>query len=423
MQEYWKSGTNTGELARGMFIILPLKYDQKLDLKSLKILGQSPIGFESSDFVELLALKCRAGNFVQRYQLDVPIKTIWLDNGIPVTDLQLFVFNNGIAFLSAYLAYTNADVDTVYKFVYPGYTDDEDEWKTAQSMFLRDIRENILEKTAPQMRWFMSDSASQSFIIKEAYRLNTAYIPERFADTEIVNRITYNEHRIIDLTRDFEDLSEKDVLYVTGARDVQRENYGWGCSITSQEISYAYVGNESKARLADRASDDLLLTILVMYQKYTCILLNEEIHQRYMAKGKSSSKKSIQALKREALEFVAYGTLAPSQISRWNNVCETYRLLLELNGVNEALAEIAEKINLLDDEQERLDSKRESTIGMIIAVFGLVSIISAVLEIVDYVSAGRTAMTIGFWSSLAGVLLFGAVSIVMLIKKKRNEDI
>ena len=36
---------------------------------------------------------------------------------------------------------------------------------------------------------------------------------------------------------------------------------------------------------------------------------------------------SLRDLKREALEFISYGTLAPSQISRWNNVCETYRSL------------------------------------------------------------------------------------------------
>ncbi len=46
---------------------------------------------------------------------------------------------------------------------------------------------------------------------------------------------------------------------------------------------------------------------------------------------------------KKALEFIAYGTLTPSQVSKWNNVCETYRVLQKRNGVNEALDEIKEK--------------------------------------------------------------------------------
>jgi hypothetical protein len=273
------------------------------------------------------------------------------------------------------------------------------------------------------MQWFITNKKSQSFILKEAYRLNVAYVPNRFKETDIINKITYNEHRIIDLSRDFEDLSEKDVEYVTGARDVDSEDYGWGCSITSQEISYAYA--KGKTPLVDRASDDLLLTILVMYQKYTCMILNEEIHQRYISKNKSVIlKKSIQDLKREAMEFIAYGTLAPSQISRWNNVCDTYRLLIELNGINETISEIEEKINLLNEEQERIDSKRGSTIGMIIAAFGFVSIIGATLQIVDYVSTGRTEILVSFVIAIVAVLGFGAFLIRMLLtKKKHNGDV
>ncbi len=121
-------------------------------------------------------------------------------------------------------------------------------------------------------------------------------------------------------------------------------DYGWGCSITSQEISYVYAYAYEKETLLERSEEDLLLAMLVMYQKYTCMDLNEKIHERCLAKkDKSMLIKSIHGLKREALEFISYGTLAPSQISRWNNVCEAYRFLIEMNGLNEALDEIKEK--------------------------------------------------------------------------------
>lgn len=95
---------------------------------------------------------------------------------------------------------------------------------------------------------------------------------------------------------------------------------------------------------------------------------------------KYDSFKKIMQLKHEALLFRATGTLAPSQVSRWNNVCETYRKLLEVNGVNEALSEIEEKIDFIKNEQERQASEMQNYIATIIAVFGLISIVAAVLQ-------------------------------------------
>ena len=47
--------------------------------------------------------------------------------------------------------------------------------------------------------------------------------------------------------------------------------------------------------------------------------------------------------------------------------------------MNEALEEISQKINLLNEEQDRIDGQRESRVSMIITVFGLVSVVSAAL--------------------------------------------
>ena len=100
---------------------------------------------------------------------------------------------------------------------------------------------------------------------------------------------------------------------------------------------------QGKLPLAERAEDELLLTILAVYQKYSCLILNEEIHKRHvLEKSKRGFQKSIRELKLEAMEFIAYGTLVPSQISRWNNVCEMYRLLIQMNGVEESIGEIKE---------------------------------------------------------------------------------
>ena len=420
MRSYWEGTKDKDDLARGMFLILPLRYEETAGFGGISAAGEA-LPFASGDFIELMNRKCRAdGDFVRRFRLHVNLTPIRMKADILITDLQLFVFYNGEAFLTVYLSYRNQDVDSVYEFIYPGYLSETEEVKAKQHAFLKELEEKILQQSSPRFRWFMAGDGDGSVVLKEAYRLNAAYAPKRFANTEILSRITYNEHRIIELSRDFEDLSEEDVAYVTGAKDVISEDYGWGCCVTSQEISLVYA--QGKISLEARAEDDLLLTMLAVYQKYSCLMLNEEIHQRHMLeREKIGFQKSIQQLKWEALEFIAYGTLEPSQISRWNNVCEMYRLLIRMNGVEESIGEIKEKIGLLNEEQERLDARREGSIGMIIAVFGLISIVGAVLQTVDYLSSGRAEMIVGFVLSCVGIAMFGAVLVGMYWRRKKRK--
>lgn len=72
--------------------------------------------------------------------------------------------------------------------------------------------------------------------------------------------------------------------------------------------------------------------------------------------------------------------------------------------MNEALDEIKEKIELLNEEQDHIDSKRESRVSMIIAVFGFVSIVAAALQILDYLSSGRGVMIGGFVGALVSIM-------------------
>lgn len=420
MEKYWEQIENRDDLERGMFLILPLQYEEKTGFQNISVMGK-PEPFESNDFIEIINRKCRMdGHFVRRYKLDTELDPIQMNAEIPVFDIQLFVFYNGVAFLSVYLSYHNKDTDSVYEFIYPGYLSEAQKVKRKQISFLQEIADKILNSFKPEMHWFMTDEKNYGMIFKEAYRMNVAYVPNRLKDTDTINKITYNEHRIIDLSRNFEDFSEKDVEYVTGAKDIISEDYGWGCSITSQEISFVYAQGEMPLEV--RATEDFLLTLLVMHQKYSCLLLNEEIHQRHMVKkGTGRFQKNIQELKWDAMEFIAYGTLAPSQISRWNNVCDIYRLLIKMSGVDEAIVEVKEKIGLLNEEQERIDSHRESMIGMIIAVFGLFSIVGAILQITDYVSTGRIELCTSFIFSMIGILVFGLVLAKMFWTRKKHK--
>ena len=140
MEKYWEGVNNTEEIARGLYIILPLRYQgdfQKIPFSAKKTNTdqnnksdeeKDRSGFDSDDFLEILSIKCRSGEFVKRCMLEETVTTVkrkWKEAvKIPfpydLTQLQVFSFNNGIAFLTVYLAYKNKDIQEIYQLINPG---------------------------------------------------------------------------------------------------------------------------------------------------------------------------------------------------------------------------------------------------------------------------------------------------------------
>lgn len=173
---------------------------------------------------------------------------------------------------------------------------------------------------------------------------------------------------------------------------------------------------ENEGNIIEEAKDDLLLTMLVLHQKNTCMLLNEKMQNTLSDSKHKHYFKNVSNLKQEALKFRASGTLAPSQVSRWNNVCETYRNLIVVNGVNEALEEIEQKIELIKDELDRKSNEIQNYIATFIAVFGLISIVASVLTIVDLVGGGTNKIQAALEISCIGIAAFVVSWVVMMMK-------
>jgi hypothetical protein len=82
MEKYWEDVKNTEEIDRGLYIILPLRYQgdfQQIPFSAKKMntnqKDQSDeekdrSGFDSDDFLEILSIKCRSGEFVKRCVLE-----------------------------------------------------------------------------------------------------------------------------------------------------------------------------------------------------------------------------------------------------------------------------------------------------------------------------------------------------------------
>lgn len=419
MSEFDDNKVEYKDAKRGTYIIVPLKYNNKLNFVDFTIKDSIEYNFKSDDMSTLLIKKCKKDSgFVRRFMLDNKIKKVTFDDDIvfPIEEMQVFVFNNGIAFLTLLLIYNNAQTQYIYELINPGYVINRKD--NLQKEILSCVKGICINEYGTIFDLYAD---SDELIVKESYIFNVAIVNKRFKQLETLEKTTFNVHKIIDLSKDFTDLSENDIAYTYGARDIEKCTYRWGACISSQSISYVYAvekGNKTVSDVIATSKDDLLLTMLVLHQKNTCILLNEKIYNAIIKNKYKNSLKSILKLKKEALEFRSAGTLAPSQVSRWNNVCETYRHLLIVNGVNEALTEIEQKIDLIKDENDRITSQIQNYIATVIAVFGLISIVASVLSIVDMVERGSTNVFVALWISCIGVVIFAFLWLAIKIRKK-----
>lgn len=401
---------------RGSYLILPvlIKSGKKFCEIGLEEMTISKKALE--DKSKLIMKRCNSG-YVKKYRLEKGRNSFQLYlpfEGVTLSDFQLFMFDNGIGFISLLTLCENKNVSKIYNLVNNGYAGTNDK----KSDSYKRLYDSLTEIISPNNLKIYLEREDVDLLLNESYVFNFAFVTERFHDLDTLRLLSENVHKQIRLERDFEDESETDIKYTFGARDVTTGTYRWGCCISSLDISFVYACSIPKKRKKRRAlakketESDLFLTILTMIQKYTCMKLNEDIHELLYAPITGTSKKhvrksTIQKLKQQALEFRAFGTLAPSQISRWHNVCETYRYLLEAQGVDEALQEIEQKIDLIDSNQEQRIAEKQNMISAVIAIFGLISIVASILTIVDFVSTGSMEMVISFIASVSVIVAFG----------------
>ena len=106
----------------------------------------------------------------------------------------------------------------------------------------------------------------------------------------------------------------------------------------------------------------------------------------------------------------------------WEENCEREELealrekfLMEKKQFQDEMKLLEKRIK---EEQERKAAERQNYIATVIAVFGLISIIAAVLQIVDLMVGGSEQMIVSFWLSCLVVVLFGISWIILLLRKK-----
>lgn len=431
-QEYLALHSLWEKAVFGSYLIVPLKYDEgglKTDyirrVFTPMMLTTTDIGENIKDMIN----RPGPGNIGQAYS--IPREALEQEmlgghfermtaregdheGSFSLMDSYLYVFHTQVAFLCLDFAYE--EMATLYHICNPGFVQMSSEFKRwrpdgeMESFSLEDALCALAERCG--MRKFF-DGVSPAIV--ESYVYNLAVVPERFPSMEVMRQATFNMHLMTDLNAPAEDESEEDLRYVYAVKTQSLGSYRWGCCVSSQTINYVQADAEMNlARQMDiQAEDGLPVVMLALYEKFTCLRFTELLSQ-----SMGQDARHLDGLKKMMLKFQAYGTVTPSNLSRWHNVKHIYAALLEVNDTATAVSDIDAKLSILTAQQQDIEQRKTDTVTGIITLFGVVSIVESMLSIVEALSGGAPIdlMTVG-----GTLLTLGVVTAVMLKLLKRDQ--
>lgn len=426
----------------GSYLLIPFKYNEddfRLDWLEANTEKMPLTTMDINESVKQTMNAENTPNVISRYKLpkEMLIKEIAGNAEKEIADLQfyvcekkkpddyterrrfeledsfIYVFHTQVAFLCLGIRYANIEIlDCICNL---GYVNRKAVY------FYRNKEGNIREFWLEEMVIELCKKAglecfyqSESSIFLESYIYNVAVVKERFRYMETIRQAVFNLHLMVDLKEAVEDDSEEDVHYVYAVKTQALGSYRWGCCVTSQTISYIVANPQMDidAEMEDQAENGIPVALLALYQKYTCLRFRE-----LLAIVDKKKIKRLKRLRKQMLEFQAYGTIAPANISRWHNIKQIYQHIIETNAISEAIDDISITLNILAEHQKEIEAARNNTIISLITVFGIVSILASVLTIVQILAGGGSAE----WLSLI-VFSFGMLVMIAVVLLYQGKE-
>lgn len=417
--------------AYGSFLIIPLKYDtDTFDRAALERIGR-PVPMSTMDVNENVKAMLEpsgpaavgSGYLISAQVLTAPLSLSGGDGGQTfqvslhdrsdfffLRDSWIYVFHTRVAFLCLSLAFSH--MEALKAICNPGWAHNPAvfSWLDSQGcphpFSLEQWLEDLLRPLGLR-KFFDGDS---SYLL-DSYAYNFTLVPRWFDDLEPIRRITFNLHKMMPPDAPMEDQAEEDIRYVYAAKNQDHNAYRWGCCVTSQTISYVVAdeGLDLEGQRAVQAADGLPVVLLALYEKYTCLRFTQLITAL-----KKIQIKELKTLKNLMLNFQAFGTVTPANLSRWHNVKQIYANLLEVNDIPAAVQDISTKLSILASHQEALEHARSETVINLITLFGIVSILASVLSIVQILSDGNTLIWV---STILTTVMLALVTALAILRR------
>lgn len=435
--EFERIKESLGKAKLASFLLIPLKYDSDTFNGSWLAENAVRTPFTTMDINESIKQTINAENttyVISRYNISK--ETVFKNLGLPLEELsfyacekdskcfdvrhyfelcdaEIYVFHTQVAFLIVKIKYSKMSLlDTICNL---GSAENNVEYYYAGgdgTPIRFDFEGGLIRMCAQSniVPFFKSDCS----IFLEGYVYTTAVVEKRFEELDTMRQIVFNLHLMVDLDTLCEDDAEEDVNYVYAVKNQTLATYRWGCCITSQTISYIVANSamDIDSEMADQAENGLPVVLLALYQKYTCLRFRE-----LLSIVDKKKLKRLKQLKRQMLDFQAFGTIATANISRWHNIKQIYKHVLDTNSIPEAVDNINVTLGVLAEHQDAIQASRNNTIMGLITIFGIVSIPSSIISIIDIMTGGNPLNRLTTVVSLLSMVM---MIIVMLLYRKKD---
>ena len=399
----------------GGILILPLRFQNKeAIMRYFETAGIKGRGIRTPDVTATIKAMFNPANesaFLHIY--DLPAR--WLERRVPgdgcyyvrprkeqmktpdaacafsFADAQFWLFPN-VAFLCVWLYLSNAQqLDTIINH---GHVESLSKYYSLrngelEAFELEDVLLSALGEIGASP--FYMDPAKHKTLFTEAVILALALFGEdakkAFKEIETLRDISFSLIKMAALDKRIDDPALQDTRFVYGAKDPENGTHSWGCSTGLQGIGFVRnkAGASIEEGLTEQFEDTLPLALLALYQKFTCLSFAERVTEQHNDNGKK-----LLALQKDMLEFKAYGTVPIASISRWGNVQEIYRQLMETNGVPDAIESIDDKLKVLSERRNERRGGFENLLGWIVSIFGIMSMAESADILFTAIQEGNT---------------------------------
>ena len=344
-------------------------------------------------------------------ELKLSVETEAGSRPFSLTDSWLYVFHSQVAFLAIGVVFDS--IETLADIVNIGGVSSRaafrwEDGAGSHAFALDAWIETLAAKGG--LRPFFS-SKSNPFL--DVFTDTLAVVPQRFPDLDVMRQAAYNLHLMIPFDNPVTENSEEDLHFIYARIGEISRSYRWACCVTSQTLAYLVADPDLDLdrQMEIRGRAGLPLVMLALYEKYTCLHYTDII-----AGTDLRHLERIRELKREMLEFQAYGTLSPANLSRWDNIRQIYSALLEAADIPRAVEDVDHKINILAEHQRELEARRTELLTNLITAFGIVSILASVLTVIQILTGGNTAV----WIALVLTVVLILTAFLLALHRRRS---
>jgi len=229
----------------------------------------------------------------------------------------LYVFYTGVAFLCIEIHYNQ--IEDMAAIINPGQLGSSvklsyHQKETDFNAIILDLMENTIIQPYFDVSTTLDISSKEALepILANACIINIAEINGLLTDAKMCKDYAYNLRRmnVLDSSNNKDCIDDDSYIFPKLSQTIE-----WCISIYDQVIAIVHdSSSDLDSYMDDEFKNRLMLTVLALYQKYSCLDFYNEL---YAIRVKEDAKENYSSLYDRIIDFITVGSISTEEISNW----------------------------------------------------------------------------------------------------------